>query len=70
MSRRSTVFRAGGALLEKIDEYSRAVERTTGVKVARAASAEALIRLGLRSVAKPRKAMDPLEQLAAAERKR
>jgi hypothetical protein len=46
------------------------VERTTGVKVARAASAEALIRLGLRAVAKPRKAMDPLEQLAAAERKR
>jgi hypothetical protein len=69
MARRAKVFRAGGALLEKIDEYGRAVEKQTGVKVARAAVVEALIRLGLRAVAKPRKSVD-LEMLAGVERKK
>lgn len=70
MSRKSTVFRAGGALLGKIDGYAHAVEKQTGVTVTRSAAAEALIKLGLRAVAKPRKSVDPLAQLAAAERKK
>lgn len=70
MARKSAVVRASGALVEKIDEYGRSVEKLTGVKVQRQAAAEALIRLGLRAVAKP-KVVDPLQQFAAgAERKR
>lgn len=68
MARRSTVLRASGALLEKVDGYARAVEKQTGVTVTRAMAAEALIKLGLRAVTKPRKTVDPLQQLAAAAR--
>lgn len=54
MAGRSTVLRASGALVEKIDAYRRKVEKETGVRVQRTAAAEALIRLGLRTVERKR----------------
>lgn len=46
-----TVIRAQGELLRQIDAYAKAVEEKTGVRVSRTATAEALIRLGLRVAA-------------------
>lgn len=45
-----TALRAEGELLREIDDYAAAIEKQTGVRVTRTAAAEALLRLGLRSV--------------------
>lgn len=55
MAGSSTVVRANGSLLRKIDDYARSVERKTGVTVGRQAAAHALIKLGLRVASAERK---------------
>lgn len=67
MGRRAEVLRASGALVEKVNGYAKRIEAETGAKITRAQAAEALIKLGLRAVTR---VVDPLAQLAAAERKR
>lgn len=51
----STALRAPPALLKKIDDYGRRIERATGVAVTRSAAAHALIILGLRAAKAGRK---------------
>jgi hypothetical protein len=52
MADQSTALRAPRALVRKIDAYGRKVSKTTGVDVTRTAAALALLRLGLREVAR------------------
>jgi hypothetical protein len=46
---KGTALRVEGELLAAIDDYARTIEKRTGVRVARTAAAEALLRLGIRA---------------------